>query len=160
MDKHERPHKCTVSNCKVTDFTNSGDLKRHQRTVHGTGIFFCPVPSCKRHTRGFGRKDNREEHVKRVHSIETTMNSRTPERQDSGDQSSQSELVGGGSSMFEGGDSEMEVLPAEKASFATSKFSLAAKLEELRDAKSAAIAEVAAKYDKDIDAVERVLSLT
>lgn len=50
-------------------------------------------------------------------------------------------------------------LPLRSPSFANSKVSLATKLQELKDAKEMAIAEVAAKFDKDIDAVERVLSL-
>ncbi|PVH81697.1 hypothetical protein DL98DRAFT_653857 [Cadophora sp. DSE1049] len=159
MDKHERPYKCIVSSCKAPDFTNPGDLKRHQRAVHGKGTFFCPVSSCKRHARGFGRKDNKEEHVKRVHSLESSITSQSPERQDS-DQRGHETQVEIGSPMSERGGSEMDGLTSRTPSQDPSKLLLVAKLAEFRDAKAAAIAELSATFDKDIEALERVLSFT
>ncbi|KAJ8064430.1 hypothetical protein OCU04_006769 [Sclerotinia nivalis] len=61
-----RPHKCTIQGCRVRGFKNSIDLRRHQG-VHGNPRFFCPVTTCKAHTKGFKRKDNLTEHKKRVH---------------------------------------------------------------------------------------------
>ncbi|KAL2068105.1 hypothetical protein VTL71DRAFT_16203 [Oculimacula yallundae] len=159
MDKHERPHKCTVPHCKATDFTNLGDLKRHHRTVHRQGSFFCPSLSCKRHVKGFGRKDNRDEHVKRVHSAGMMMSS-SPEGQDMEDHGSNGGREGSGTRVVERADYDMEVdVSIGTNSFAESKIGLARKLQELKDAKAAAIAEVAAKFDKDIDAMERVMCI-
>ncbi|KAF2104055.1 hypothetical protein NA57DRAFT_50903 [Rhizodiscina lignyota] len=74
MDKHERPYRCERPECsKLQGFTYSGGLLRHQREVHnmhgGTGKrLFCPEPNCKRHTgSGFTRKENLQEHMRRVH---------------------------------------------------------------------------------------------
>jgi len=160
MDKHERPYKCIILSCKVKDFTNPGDLKRHQRAVHGSGKFFCPVPLCKRHTRGFGRKDNMEEHVKRLHSLESSMTSQSPERRILGDQMGYGVPLESNSPISEHGDSEMDGLTSSPPSQGSTKLDLAAKLQEFRNAKLAAIAEVSAKFDKDIEALERVLSFT
>ncbi|KAG4440426.1 hypothetical protein IFR05_004070 [Cadophora sp. M221] len=160
MNKHERPYKCPTANCKAKDFTNSGDLKRHQRTVHSKGLFFCPVSSCKRYAKGFGRKDNREEHVKRVHSPEASMTLNSPGEQGMGFHGVGNNVGEIGSPVSDENIPDVEALSLRSPSFANSKVSLATKLQELKDAKAAAIAEVAAKFDKDIDAVERVLSLT
>ncbi|MCJ1287622.1 hypothetical protein MMC26_006974 [Xylographa opegraphella] len=50
------------------------DLERHVRELHQKGkkgepvpSFFCPVPGCKRSSRGFARKANMEEHVRKMH---------------------------------------------------------------------------------------------
>jgi hypothetical protein len=74
MDKHERPYKCDAPGCeKLQGFTYSGGLLRHQREVHkmhgGTKeALFCPFGNCKRATgAGFTRKENRDEHIRRVH---------------------------------------------------------------------------------------------
>jgi hypothetical protein len=74
MDKHERPYKCEAPGCeKLQGFTYSGGLLRHQREVHkmhgGTKeALYCPFPNCKRSSgSGFTRKENRDEHIRRVH---------------------------------------------------------------------------------------------
>ncbi|KAF2665194.1 hypothetical protein BT63DRAFT_443459 [Microthyrium microscopicum] len=74
MDKHERPYKCAEPGCeKLQGFTYSGGLLRHQREVHkmhgGTKEpLYCPFPNCKRNQgQGFTRKENRDEHIRRVH---------------------------------------------------------------------------------------------
>jgi len=74
MDKHERPYKCEAAGCeKLQGFTYSGGLLRHQREVHkmhgGTkDPLYCPFATCKRSQgTGFTRKENRDEHVRRVH---------------------------------------------------------------------------------------------
>jgi hypothetical protein len=74
MDKHERPYKCKVPGCeKLQGFTYSGGLLRHEREVHklhgGTKTLArCPYPNCKRSSgAGFTRKENLQEHIRRVH---------------------------------------------------------------------------------------------
>ncbi|KAF7862899.1 uncharacterized protein EAF02_010448 [Botrytis sinoallii] len=65
-EDEERPHRCTVRGCNVRGFKKQADLRRHQG-IHGNPLFFCPVTTCKSHTKGFKRKDNLTEHRKRVH---------------------------------------------------------------------------------------------
>ncbi|TVY71379.1 Sex-determining transformer protein [Lachnellula suecica] len=148
MNKHKRPYRCTSPNCKVRDFSNSGDLKRHQRTVHSNQKLFCPVVTCKRHTQGFGRKDNWMEHLKRVH----TMNSYSaPNPENTTEQAAIDEDSVMGSEHEVSSAEEMETsssVPIEKAS-------LEGKLQELEMMKERAIA----KFDGDIAALKRVLSL-
>jgi hypothetical protein len=78
MDKHERPYKCQASGCeKLQGFTYSGGLLRHQREVHkmhgGTKeSLHCPFENCKRAGGpGFTRKENLQEHIRRVHRRNT-----------------------------------------------------------------------------------------
>jgi len=66
----------SISGCKVKDFSNAGNLRRHQREVHSSPYFTRPVTNCKRHRKGFGRKDNLAQHLKRTNSedaIESTL---------------------------------------------------------------------------------------
>lgn len=74
MDKHTRPHVCTESGCeKIQGFTYSGGLLRHQREVHKQhggpkAPRMCPHRDCKRSSgTGFSRKENLNEHLRRVH---------------------------------------------------------------------------------------------
>lgn len=74
MDKHERPHKCSVAGCeKLSGFTYAGGLLRHEREVHNLhggprASRKCPYADCKRSTGiGFTRKENLQEHLRRVH---------------------------------------------------------------------------------------------
>jgi hypothetical protein len=76
MDRHDRPYKCDTSGCKIQQgFTNSFSLLRHQREVHKLQTItrvFCPIDNCKRSAgSGFTRKQNRDEHVRRLHGMET-----------------------------------------------------------------------------------------
>jgi hypothetical protein len=78
MDKHERPYKCEAPGCeKLQGFTYSGGLLRHQREVHkmhgGTKEpLHCPFENCKRAGgQGFTRKENLQEHIRRVHRRNT-----------------------------------------------------------------------------------------
>ncbi|KAH8773866.1 hypothetical protein F5882DRAFT_299981 [Hyaloscypha sp. PMI_1271] len=153
MDKHTRPYKCPISGCKVKDFSNAGELRRHRREVHTSPAFTCPVVICKRHRRGFGRKDNLVQHLKRTHGedvIEPTI----------------------GSSFITKGNVEVVASPNRESSLAseigdsvsdeieietlksTDKASLVTKLQELQALRDEAIA----KYDGDIAALKRVLS--
>ncbi len=75
MDKHDRPYRCSDPECaKLPGFTYSGGLLRHEREVHNKhggpkATLRCPHPDCKRHTgKGFTRRENLNEHVRRVHS--------------------------------------------------------------------------------------------
>lgn len=74
MDRHERPYRCEEPECeKLRGFTYSGGLLRHQREVHKQHggpkeMLMCPFPYCKRNSgAGFTRKENLNEHIKRVH---------------------------------------------------------------------------------------------
>ncbi|KAL8709572.1 MAG: hypothetical protein Q9220_005664 [cf. Caloplaca sp. 1 TL-2023] len=74
MDKHTRPYVCNLPGCeKVRGFTYSGGLSRHQREVHRQhggprASYMCPHKDCKRSTgSGFSRKENLQEHIRRVH---------------------------------------------------------------------------------------------
>ncbi|RMY25578.1 hypothetical protein D0867_00628 [Hortaea werneckii] len=74
MDKHDRPYRCTHQECaKLQGFTYSGGLLRHEREVHGKhggpkAALMCPFEDCKRHSgKGFTRKENLNEHIRRVH---------------------------------------------------------------------------------------------
>jgi len=74
MDKHNRPYICDEPGCEtIRGFTYSGGLTRHQREVHHQhggpkASRMCPYPTCKRSTgRGFSRKENLQEHMRRCH---------------------------------------------------------------------------------------------
>ncbi|KAH8682884.1 hypothetical protein BGZ60DRAFT_524229 [Tricladium varicosporioides] len=71
-DKHSKPYTCQVPNCKHTRFGDKGGLDRHNREVHGSQTHCCPITSCKRHIRGFPRKYNLFEHLKRCHPSQST----------------------------------------------------------------------------------------
>lgn len=75
MDKHDRPYRCGHPSCaKLQGFTYSGGLLRHEREVHGKHggpkeALMCPHSDCKRHGgKGFTRKENLNEHLRRVHN--------------------------------------------------------------------------------------------
>lgn len=82
MDKHNRPYVCLDPKCTgLLGFTYRDGLKRHQREVHRESggrkapYFLCPHQDCKRSTgSGFSRKENFEEHLKRVHRIVESEN--------------------------------------------------------------------------------------
>ena len=79
MDKHERPYRCEHEGCeKLSGFTYSGGLLRHEREDHGKQggpkkTLNCPHQSCKRFTgKGFSRQENLNEHLRRVHTEGTS----------------------------------------------------------------------------------------
>ncbi|KAH0562096.1 hypothetical protein GP486_003201 [Trichoglossum hirsutum] len=74
MDKHDRPYSCSESGCeKLQGFTYPGGLIRHEREVHKKHggpkeALYCPHSSCKRSSGpGFTRRENYNEHLRRVH---------------------------------------------------------------------------------------------
>jgi hypothetical protein len=69
--KHSKPYICQVPNCKHTRFGDKGGLDRHTREVRGSQTHCCPITSCKRYVRGFPRKYNLVEHLKRCHSSQS-----------------------------------------------------------------------------------------
>ncbi|SMY19671.1 unnamed protein product [Zymoseptoria tritici ST99CH_1A5] len=84
MDKHDRPYRCPHASCaKLQGFTYSGGLLRHEREVHGKhggpkSALMCPFTECKRHTgKGFTRKENLNEHLRRVHSGKEPLDSQS-----------------------------------------------------------------------------------
>ncbi|KAN0102998.1 hypothetical protein V8E51_011311 [Hyaloscypha variabilis] len=152
MDKHTRAYKCPVSGCKVKDFSNAGDLRRHRREVHASPAFTCPVLACKRHRKGFGRKDNLIQHLKRTHGEDSNDFSLTSNSLTNKNQETVTSPNGDSSMGSESGDSagdEKELVPSKS----TDKASLTAKLQELQKLKEEAIA----KFDGDIAALKRVL---
>ena len=67
---------CTYDNCG-TPFRRHWDLKRHHTTVHlRVGTFFCGFNGCARRTRGFSRKDKRDEHERHAHGERRNQASR------------------------------------------------------------------------------------
>jgi hypothetical protein len=65
--KHSKPYTCNVLGCKHPRFGDKGGLDRHKREVHGEKTHCCPIPSCKRHIKGFPRKYNLYKHQKNCH---------------------------------------------------------------------------------------------
>ena len=92
MDKHDRPYRCPHPSCaKLQGFTYSGGLLRHEREVHGKhggpkSQLMCPHEDCKRHTgKGFTRKENLNEHIRRVHQSRELQSQTNPLRRDGTD---------------------------------------------------------------------------
>ncbi|KAF2436307.1 hypothetical protein EJ08DRAFT_234133 [Tothia fuscella] len=70
--KHNRPHKCTVQQCKSTGLSSKLELQRHPDAVHGKHQRFCLENGCSRAEtatvkRPFHRQDHLEEHMRRKH---------------------------------------------------------------------------------------------
>ena len=84
MDKHTRPYTCEEEGCESRGFTYSGGLHRHQREVHNQhggpkARCMCPYQDCKRSTgQGFSRRENLQEHIRRVHRDIPTENKPAP----------------------------------------------------------------------------------
>ena len=156
MDKHYRPYKCSVTGCKVKDFSNAGDLKRHKQEVHSPPAFSCPVVSCKRHRRGFSRRDNLKQHLERCHedSNDTASASKSMIGCVPDDSAGGWKDIGEGSTTSsEGRDSAVDEKEVGSLVCAD-RTSLAAKLLELESEKAMSMA----RFDADIAALKRVLS--
>ncbi|TGO22252.1 hypothetical protein BPAE_0176g00170 [Botrytis paeoniae] len=151
-EDEERPHRCTARGCNVRGFKKQTDLRRHQG-IHGNPLFFCPVTTCKAHTKGFKRKDNLTEHRKRVHDanagaydvraddLKQASRAASSEDEEMRNSSPASALV----AIKDGFDSNL-----------SPKEFLLAKLAELRASRRKWIEE----KDEEIRAVEKTLSLS
>ena len=65
---HVDPLRCTVRGCERTlPFGRKADLERHVASIHTrSATWKCPKKDCKRHIRGFPRKDKLSEHVREL----------------------------------------------------------------------------------------------
>lgn len=155
MDKHLRPYKCPVPACTVNNFATPGDLKRHEQEVHATPAYNCPITTCKRHRRGFSRKDNLVQHLKRTHNHDQDQDMEnttafSPPAWSLGNDFAAEQSFSAGSA-----DSLMSAnVLISSVSSPSDKISLITKLSELEKEKEKAIA----KFDGDIAALKRVLS--
>ncbi|KUJ11719.1 uncharacterized protein LY89DRAFT_674283 [Mollisia scopiformis] len=142
-DKHLRPFKCPVPTCTVNSFATPGDLKRHEREVHAAPAYIYPIISCKRHRRGFSRKDNLVQHLRRTHDLVL------------GDSagSIQTELSVVSEEAFRGTESTDQV--EDVISSPSEKTSLMTKLKELENEK----VEAVKRFDGDILALKRILAI-
>ena len=92
MDKHDRPYRCLHPSCaKLQGFTYSGGLLRHEREVHSKhggpkAQLMCPHEDCKRHSgKGFTRKENLNEHIRRVHQSKEQQSQTIPLKREAAD---------------------------------------------------------------------------
>jgi hypothetical protein len=158
MDKHTRPYKCTISGCTVKDFSNLGDLRRHRREVHSSPSFNCPVVTCNRHRRGFGRRDNLTQHLKRTHAVDPTGAALVSNSIEDGKEQIVTSPTDASSMANENGQSENRQSAVDEVPMVGSKpsdkMSLIAKLEELQALKEKSMAN----FDDDIAALKRVIS--
>ena len=142
--KHSKSYICQVLNCKHPCFRDKGGLDRHDREVHGSQTYCCPIASCKRHVRGFSRKYNLFEHQKRCHSSQSP-NLAPPSilRQ----QNHTSDSMRGQQESYEGGPSSEMVTGSGEM--------LREKLENLYKMR----AEIEVEIEVDIEALKRSLDL-
>ncbi|KAI9767762.1 MAG: hypothetical protein M1840_005443 [Geoglossum simile] len=89
MDKHDRPYPCSEPGCeKLQGFTYPGGLLRHEREVHKKHggpkeELYCPHSTCKRSSgQGFTRRENYNEHLRRVHKEGDEKRDDSPEGDD------------------------------------------------------------------------------
>lgn len=72
LDSHLKPYRCKWQNCKEGSFSSTACLLRHEREAHGMHGHMeinCVFEGCERSypNRGFPRKWNAQDHMKRVH---------------------------------------------------------------------------------------------
>jgi len=149
-DKHSKPYTCPVPGCKHPRFGDKGGLDRHKREVHGgSQSYCCPITSCKRNTKGFPRKYNLFEHQKRCHPgqppntsmlLTRTARSRTNSHRQGTEDAGYGDEETSSLGRLEYGDV-----------VGNGGGGLQEKLERLRAQR--------AELDKDIEAVERIMTL-
>lgn len=143
MEKHTRPYSCSNPACNGIDFGDKAGLQRHEKEKHGTVKVRCPVSSCPRHKRGFGRKRNLELHIVARHQeAERSMNNKNSEPPKS----------------IENDDSEDLEAFSGVAKASEHMDRLKTKLQELETRKKELV-ESQAKVDGDIQAVKRTMQL-
>lgn len=49
---------CNQTSCNGRTFADKGGLQRHERELHGSEYYTCPVLTCKRNKKGFARQHN------------------------------------------------------------------------------------------------------
>lgn len=67
-----KEHMCNVPGCSRSEgFTTQADLNRHQKSVHRVRgkYWICMEPTCPKYRKEFPRKDNLQDHLKRVHQL-------------------------------------------------------------------------------------------
>lgn len=89
LDSHLKPYRCKQSGCAENPFSSTACLLRHEREAHGMHNHkevLCRIRECERSFpgKGFPRKWNANDHMKRVHRYTP------PEDSNSGDGSSPS----------------------------------------------------------------------
>ncbi|KAH8683254.1 hypothetical protein BGZ60DRAFT_215376 [Tricladium varicosporioides] len=156
-DKHTRPYKCTEDDCKVKNFATVGDLKRHQRSLHGNRIYTCPLPSCKRYRHGFGRKDNLTDHMKRNHMTGQDQYQQETIARASEDRNSVNESIDE-SYLEDDRVSSQSILKEIRSSSSGETASLTIKLRELKE-RRATLGRETQQCDKQIAAMEIVLTI-
>ena len=121
MDKHDRPYRCPHPSCaKLQGFTYSGGLLRHEREVHGKhggpkSALMCPYDDCKRHAgKGFTRKENLNEHIRRVHQNKETQSQSIPMKREATDAMPGAEEAETPASRISEVDHEDPISPAHK----------------------------------------------
>ncbi|KAF2858412.1 hypothetical protein K470DRAFT_207402, partial [Piedraia hortae CBS 480.64] len=72
IDSHIKPFRCRAETCANAVFSSTACLLRHEREAHamhgyGANPHLCFYPGCERQIRGFPRRYNLFDHMKRVH---------------------------------------------------------------------------------------------
>jgi len=162
MDRHERPFTCLEQSCNNRAFPDKGTLQRHQRSVHSKPKIQCPVKSCRRQTKGFARKDNLREHIKRAHPRELLqINGDSQDHYHSTPASAiGSKTLCDFMKNFQGADDFMEATVKVARPESVEAKALEEKLEELKAERARRLKGLNLEsLDEDIMAVERTLKL-
>jgi hypothetical protein len=130
-------------------------LTRHKREVHSDPTFKCPVLSCTRHRKGFGRRDNLNLHMKRVHQVQEPISS--PPLSITCPSGSNPQTIHSGEDLprSKSGSRSLLDVPASNNSILPNNAAIVEKIQELEEMKVNAVA----KFDGDIGALRRVLSI-
>ena len=101
FSRHPPSYRCQRTECaQLRGFTYSSGLLRHEREVHGLhdgpkDQLRCTVSTCKRHSgERFTRKDNLNEHLRRVHGITTAGGVTSTGHQDSRPSTNKTSSIG------------------------------------------------------------------
>ncbi|KAN0102279.1 hypothetical protein V8E51_012789 [Hyaloscypha variabilis] len=147
QDKHTKPFNCSVPGCRHPQFSDKGGFDRHTREVHGNMAHYCPIPSCKRHTKGFPRKYNLFEHQKRCHPGQSLSSGLTSMRR------SPSQDIFEGEDMNGARDGHQEPASPETMDIGDVTEAGSGKLHK----RLRGLLETRTEIDKDIEALKRVL---
>ncbi|KAF2834175.1 hypothetical protein M501DRAFT_944710 [Patellaria atrata CBS 101060] len=70
LECHIKPYRYEkAASCEKTRFASRSSLLRHDREIHGVGVYLCPYLNCERSKEyeGFRRRSLCDEHMRRVH---------------------------------------------------------------------------------------------